>query len=313
MSNDLRPLLAPAALLLMLTACVSYPRLTSPPVAPPPSAEFLRGRDDVRLYTSIEGPGTRGVVWFVLGPETPAQLPYARLTAALHETGFATAVVHARGTGFSDGLRGDIADYTLVLSDYRLFLEHLAPRFSRIFLLGQSAGATLALEIAASPSAPLAGVVIVNPAWKLRYGKGMGPTFRDYVTYAANAVFRRSALTVDMNRSPSSVQFSPDREEAEAMQRDPLVVRYFSLRYLSAQRKVMKRCPKNAAAVRAPLLIVQGAHDALVDPASFDELLHAAKVADKRKLVAPDGGHGSSAVETLAPALVEWLTARADP
>lgn len=304
--------LAPATFLLMLTACVSYPRLTSPPVAPPPSAQFLRGRDDVRLYTSIEGPGTRGVVWFVLGPETPAQLPYPRLTATLHEAGFATAVAHARGSGFSDGLRGDIDDYALVLSDYRLFLEHLAPRFSRIFLVGQSAGAALALEVAAAPAAPLAGVVIVNPAWKLRYGKGMGPTFRDYVTYAANAVFRRSALTVDMNRSPSLVQFLPDREEAEALQRDPLVVRYFSLRYLSAQRKVMKRCPKNVAAVRAPLLIVQGAHDALVDPASFDELLHAAEVADKRKLVAPDGGHGSSAVETMVPPLVEWLTAHAD-
>lgn len=310
--NDRRPL-APAAFLLMLTACVSHPRLTTPPVAPPPSAEFLRGRGDVRLYTSIEGPGTRGVVWFVLGPETPAQLPYARLTAALHETGFATAVVHARGSGFSEGLRGDIDDYALVLSDYRSFLAHLAPRFSHVFLFGQSTGAALALELAASPSAPLAGVVLVNPAWKLRYGEGMGPTFRDYVTYSVNAVFRRSALTVDMNRSPSLVRFPPDREEAEAMQRDPLVVRYFSLRYLFAQRKVMKRCRKNAAAVRAPLLLVQGAHDALVDPASFDELLQAAEVEDARKLVAPDGGHGSSAVETMVPPLVEWLTAHASP
>jgi alpha-beta hydrolase superfamily lysophospholipase len=305
--------LAPAAFLLMLTACVSYPRMTSPPVAPPPGAEFLRGSGDVRLYTSIEGPGTRGVVWFVLGPETPGQLPYERLTAALHATGFATAVVHARGTGFSDGLRGDLDDYALFLSDHRLFLAHLTSRFSRIFLLGQSVGAALALEAAASPPAPLAGLVLVNPAWKLRYGKGMGPTFRDYVVYAANAIFRRSALTVDMNRSPSLVQFAPDREEAEAMQRDPLVVRYFSLRYLFAERKIMKRCPKNVAAVQAPLLLVQGAHDALVDPTSFDELLRAAQVSDKQKLVAPDGGHGSSAVETMVQPLVEWFVSHADP
>lgn len=307
MDHALGTRLGALAFLLTLTACVSFPRMTSPPVPPPPGAEFLRGRGDVRLYTSTQGPGTRGVVWFVLGPETPARPPYERLTAALHEAGFATSVAHARGTGFSDGLRGDIDDYELVLSDHRLFLDHLAGRFSRIFLFGHSAGAALALEVAASPSTPLAGVVLVNPAWKLTYGKGMGPTFRDYVAFAANAVFRRAALTVDMNRSPSAVQFAPDREEAEAMQRDPLVVRYFSLRYLSAQRKVMKRCPKNVAAVRAPLLLVQGAHDALVDPRSYDELLHAAEVADARKLVAPDGGHGSSAVETMVPPLVEWL------
>ena len=247
----------------------------------------------------------------MLGPEAPGQPPYKRLTAALHEAGFATAVVHARGTGFSDGLRGDIDNYTLVLSDHRLFLDHLATRFSRIFLLGQSAAAALALEIAASATTPLAGLVIVNPAWRLSYAKGMTPTPADYVAYAVNFVFRRSALTVDMNRSPASAAFAPDREEAEAMQRDPLVVRYFSLRYLWAQRRIMNRCPQNIAAVQAPLLIVQGAHDALVEPASFDALLAAARVADKRKLVAPNGGHGSSAVETMVLPLVEWFTTHA--
>jgi alpha-beta hydrolase superfamily lysophospholipase len=273
----------------------------------------MRGQGDLRLYTSLEGPGTRGVVWFVLGPETPGQLPYGRLTAALHEAGFATAVIHARGTGLSDGLRGDLDDYALVLSDYRLFLGHLTARFARVFLFGQSVGAALALEIAASAPTPLAGLVLVNPAWKLTYAKGMGPTFADYLRYAANYVFRRTALTVDMNRSPASVEFAPDREEAQAMQRDPVVVRYFSLRYLFAQRKIMSRCPQNVAAVQAPLLLVQGAHDALVDPTSFDALLRAARVADKRKLVAPDGGHGSSAVETMVLPLVEWFTSRAAP
>jgi alpha-beta hydrolase superfamily lysophospholipase len=210
-------------------------------------------------------------------------------------------------------LRGDLDDYTLFLSDFRLFLEHLAARFSRIIPFGQSAGAALALEIAASTEAPLAGLVLVNPAWKLTYAKGMGPTFGDFVVYAANYLVRRSTLTVDMNRSPSSVKFAPDREEAEAMQRDLLVVRYFSLRYLLAQREVMNRCPQNVAAVQAPLLLVQGAHDTLVDPASVDALLDAARVSDKRKLVAPDGGHGSSAVETMVQPLLEWFTSHAAP
>jgi alpha-beta hydrolase superfamily lysophospholipase len=296
-----------------MTVCASWPQATRPPVAPPPGAEFLDGRSGVRLYTSIEGSGKRGVVWFILGPETPGQPPYARLTAALHETGFATAVVHARGTGFSDGVRGDIDDYALFLSDYRLFHEHLAARFSRIYAFGQSVGAALALEVAASPPTPLAGLVLVNPAWRLTYAKGMGPTLRDYIVYAANYLLRPSALTVDMNCTPSSVAFASDREEAQTMQRDPLVVRYFSLRYLTAQRKVMNRCPQNMAAMQAPLLLLQGAHDALVDPASFDALLGEAQVSDKRKLVAPDGGHGASAVETMVQPLMAWFTAHAAP
>jgi len=119
-------------------------------------------------------------------------------------------------------------------------------------------------------------------------------------------VFRRSALTVDMNGNPSAVKNPADRDEALRMQRDPLVVRYFSMRYLLAQRKVMNACLKNAAAIDAPLLLVQGAEDALVDPSGNEAILAAARTADKVKLVAK-GAHGSSAVETVVDELVAWL------
>ena len=91
------------------------------------------------------------------------------------------------------------------------------------------------------------------------------------------------------------------------MQADPLVVRYFSLRFLLGQKRVMDRSRDHAAAIGCPLLLVAGAHDRLVEPAGNDELLAAAPVADKRKLVAEDGGHGSSAVETSVDALLAWL------
>jgi len=59
-------------------------------------------------------------------------------------------------------------------------------------------------------------------------------------------------------------------------------------------------------------LLLQGAHDGLVDPKSFDALLDKAGASDKqRRLLAPDGGHGSSAVETQVEAIVEWLLAHA--
>ena len=153
----------------------------------------------------------------------------------------------------------------------------------------------------------LAGLILVNPAYKMTYGEGMGPSLGDYVAFAFNAVFRRSVLTVDMNGNPSAVKNPADREEALRMQHDPLVVRYFSMRYLLAQREVMTACLKNAAAIDAPLLLVQGAEDALVDPRGNEEILAAAKMADKAKLVATKGAHGSTAVETVVDELVAWL------
>lgn len=302
------------ALGLLATGCASYPRMTRPPVAPPASATFIQAAGGEELYTQVEGErDSRGVVWYVLGPEISSAPLYPGFTKALHEAGFATALLHPRGTGYSTGTRGDIEEYSLFIGDYEGFLGRLDERFPGrpVFLLGHSAGAAFALHVAAKAKGTLGGIVLVNPAYKLIYSEGMGPSFTDYIVYAANFVFRPSALTVDMNSNPSAAKNELDRAEGLAMQRDPLVVRYFSMRYLSAQRVVMDGCATNIAATDRPLLIVQGSEDALVDPKGNDELLSLARSADKQKIVARGAGHGSSAVETMIPQIVDWLSRRA--
>jgi acylglycerol lipase len=297
-----------------MLGCASFARLTKPPIEPPrEGTSWIQGARGVRLNFSAKAPAGEpwGVLYFVLGPEIGSAEPYPEFTAALHASGVATAVLHPRGAGFSDGVRGDIDDYSLFLDDLRLGLERARGTFpgKAVFLFGHSAGAALALEVAAKAEIPLAGVILVNPAYKMNYGEGMGPSLADYVAYAFNAVFRRSALTVDMNSNPAAVRNAADREEAIGMQRDPLVVRHFSMRYLLAQREVMNACPRNAAAIDAPLLLVQGAEDALVDPRGNDEILASARTADKVRLVAARGAHGSSAVETIVEELLQWLRA----
>lgn len=298
---------------LLSAGCASYPRLSAPPIAPPATAEIVTAEGGEKLYTLVEASeGARGVVWYVLGPESGSAPLYPRFTKALHEAGLATAVLHPRGTGYSTGLRGDIEEYKLFLGDYEAFLGRLRERFAGkpVFLLGHSAGAAFALHVAATAKSAPAGVVLVNPAYKMSSAEGMGPSFGDYLVYAANYVFRSSAITVDMNSRPSAVKDDLDRAEALAMQADPLVVRYFSMRYLFAQKEVMDRCAVNIAGAASPILIVQGGRDALVDPRGNDELLAAAGSADKQKLLAPQGGHGQSAVETMIEPLVGWLSKR---
>ena len=289
----------------------SFQRKVSPPFEPPVTdASWITGTGGVRLYTSVRSPRTEpaGVIYFVLGPEISSAELYPRFASAARAAGFVTAVLHPRGSGYSDGLRGDIDDYKLILDDLVQGLHQLRQRFAAkpIFLFGHSAGAPLALELAVR-SPPVAGLVLVNPAYKLSYGEGMGPSFADYLVYGWNYVFRRSAITVDLNRNPSRIRDPADRAEAEAMQRDPLGVRHFSLRYLLAQKHVMDRCATNAKATDAPILLIQGARDGLVDPSGNDEILAAARTTDKVKLIASVGAHGSSAVETMVEEILAWL------
>lgn len=284
-------------------------RVSSPPLPVPMDAEPLSGQDRVRLYSAVHGPGTRGVVLYVLGPELTSSPPYPQLTAALHAAGFATAIVHGRGTGYSDGLRGDTASYSGFLSDFDTYLERLTDRYpGRVFLFGHSLGGALALELSGSiRGGQLAGVVLVNPAFRYRPSAGMGPSMWDYLRFAFNMVVRPAALTMDANSTPSAIEFAADRQEAEAMQRDQLPVRYFSMRYKLAELALLKRCLDNAGKTIAPVLLVQGEHDTLIDPLGNDELLSALASREKKKLLAPGGGHGSSAVESLVGPIVRWL------
>ncbi len=280
-------------------------QLTSLPFQPPAAdANWITGVGGVRLYVSVRVPAIEpvGVIDFVLGPEIGSAELYPRFAHAARVAGFVTAASHPRGTGQSEGVRGDIDDYALFLADLEQGLAWLRQRFTAkpIFLFGHSAGAALALALEVVARTPhVAGLVLVNPAYKLSSSEGMRPSVTDYVRYGVNCVFRRSTLTVDMNRAPSQVREAADRAEAEAMQRDPLVVRHFSLRYLLAQRRVMDRSVTNAKATDAPLLLIQGARDWVVDPTGNDALLAAARTTDKVKVIAADGAHGSTAVETM--------------
>lgn len=270
---------------------------------------------DVHLHARIVPPvgPCAGVVDFVVGPEVGASEPYPRFAEALRGAGFGTVTVHPRGAGLSDGRRGDVDDFGLILGDLASGLARATEAFpkSPVFLFGHSAGGALALHLAATTRARLAGVVLVNPAFRLVYGAGMGPSLADRVRFAFDAVFRRSVPTVDLNANPAAIGDPDDRAEALAMRDDPTVVHRFSLRHLLGQRRVMMACARNAARVTAPLLLVEGARDALVDRRGNDEILAAAGSADATRLVAEDGAHGATSVETVVEPLLAWLVRHA--
>lgn len=269
--------------------------------------------EGLRLYKWWHGPERpRALVWYVLGLEGGTMPPYPRLSNALADAGFASALVHPRGTGRSPGRRGDIDDLGHLLSDHRRFHDEIQRRAPGvpIFVFGHSAGAAFAAEIAATATTGIAGVILVNPAYRLRATKGMTPSWREYAAFAVNLLLRPTSPVVDMNGRPLEIAFAPDREEGLALQRDPLVVRYFSMRLLLGQRRLMNRLPENVGALQVPVLIVQGAHDALVDPRGNDILLGRTRATGSTKLIVAEGGHGSSAVEMAVEPIVRWIETR---
>jgi len=280
---------------------------------PGPSGECPATGDAHRLQVEArfpEGP-PRSVVLMVsgiTGVDPGAERPVLDL---LSDAGHAVVLMQPGRTVWSAGRRGDIRDLQGLLGDYADFAAETACCFPGIPLVifGHSMGGAFALAtaVAIQDRARLAGVVLVNPAFRYRAMKGATPRFRDYLKFAAYALFAPGVPVVDMAGDPAQLQEPEDRAEAIERRANPRLVHVFSLRTLIGARKVMAACPVHAAKLDLPLFLVEGGKDRLIDPAGTQAIFQAWKGPEKMLYRSEAAGHGRSAILAALPLLVRWI------
>jgi alpha-beta hydrolase superfamily lysophospholipase len=312
-------LLATSAVLVFV-ALIAIPRPTPEELAsdsrvPTPSSGPGHGwhnaSDGTRLYERVHrtaGP-RRGIVLYVAGITGLGGDEQPEFVAALVGRGFEVRFLHPRGTGYSDGPRGDIADLDRYLDDYLEYARGVVPEGTPVVVVGHSMGGVFALRVAASlPQAT--GLVLINPTHRYAANPGSSPTLLQYVAYAACMVFVPGDRVVDMGGRPEAVTDPEDRAEAIRRREDPLVVRWFSMRAMLAAKQVMDGAPSDAARCRCPLLLVDGDADRIVDRAGHATLLNAYAGANKTRLTVPGSGHGYATVLRALPTIAAWVEAR---
>jgi alpha-beta hydrolase superfamily lysophospholipase len=285
--------------------------LTVPTPSSGPEHGWRYASDGTRLYERIcpAAAPRRGVVLYVAGITGLGGDQQPAFVAALVGRGFDVRFLHPRGTGYSDGPRGDIADLDRYLEDYREYARAVAPAGTPVVVVGQSMGGVFAMRLAASLP-QTAGLVLINPAYRYAANPGSSPTFLQYVAYAACMVAVPGARVVDMGGRPEAIADPEDRAEAIRRRGDPLVVRWFSMRAMLAAKQAMDGAPADAARCRCPLLLVDGDADRMADRAGHATLLNAYAGTNKTRLTVPGGGHGYATVLRAMPTIAEWVDAR---
>lgn len=213
-------------------------------------------------------------------------------------------VVFPRGTGRSEGRRGDV-DVGRFVAD---FVEGVGEPSRPWFFFGHSMAGAVAL--AAARRAPPTGLVLVSPPLRRKAAPGMSPTFREYLRYAAYMVFRPRTAVVNMAGDPARIADPRERAEAAARLADPLLVTHFSLRTMLGVQRLIAAMPQHARALRSPLLLVHGTADGVADVAGSEALL-AAWAGPDRQLHRVEGGpHGKDTILGAASVIDAWLRER---
>lgn len=220
-------------------------------------------------------------------------------------------VIHPRGTGYSEGKRGDIEDFSNFLDDYAEIINNdLSSGVSsgKMILFGHSMSTAVVLHIAEKTNR-IGGAILVNPPFKMKRAKGMSPSLRDYLNYAFHYVFAPHKPIVNMAGTPSLIEDEAERLEAEVRGLDPLLVKYFSLYYMSKTQKMMADMVKKAQKADYPLLLIYGNKDSIVEKSGCDELFAAWKNPRKQYLIVENGPHGKLTVLKGAAKIQEWIPA----
>ena len=86
-------------------------------------------------------------------------------------------MIHPRGTGYSEGKRGDNPDLSDFIGDYIEIIKgdkYYQDSNHKIILFGHSMSCAIALKVAGELQ-KTDGIILVNPPYKLKSAKGMTP------------------------------------------------------------------------------------------------------------------------------------------
>jgi acylglycerol lipase len=220
-------------------------------------------------------------------------------------------VIHPRGTGYSEGKRGDFPNIKDFIADYAEIIKtdsYYPDSTRKLVLYGHSMSCAIAIKVA-DELERTDGLIFVNPPCKLKSAKGMSPRFGEYIKYICYYIFAPHVPVVNMAGDPSAIEDEADRNESEIRNCDPLLVKYFSMRCMTESKKTMDAMVQSARKADYPLLLLYGDNDQIVDKAGCGELFTEWNNENKKYEIIKGGSHGKSTVHMGGDVIRRWLMA----
>jgi acylglycerol lipase len=241
---------------------------------------------------------------------------YQALAGQLAPEGTVVVAPDLRGHGRSEGTRGDIDRFDRYLEDVAAALDwaHACWPDQPLMLLGESMGASIAIQYAASAqdcssSVPLAGLILLSPVLRPIIHPTAGEVAR-YIRLLLTAPSRPAMPVTGREELGCRDQAFNDRLRA-----DPLFVRLVSVRFLNSLSRWLKQARSQAAKINLPLLVLQGERDYVAHPAGTANFLRRVATRDTRVVMFPDAYHCllyDPATPLVVQALTSWLIAHAE-
>ncbi|MHA1143612.1 MAG: alpha/beta fold hydrolase [Candidatus Helarchaeota archaeon] len=196
-----------------------------------------------------------------------------------------------RGHGLSEGRRGDLKDFKLILDDTHEIIELVKSKHANkpIILLGESMGGCAAVNYQVQYPNDAECIILFSPAIKMNVkfsAKDMLLGMMSLLVYpfspGARIISARGREHVGI-RNENHIQYDAT---------DPLHLDKFSPRYVLRLNKYIKKAFKEAVhELSCPILIFQGTEDNAVSPEGVQEFFDKCPSEDKTLYLIEHGYH----------------------
>jgi acylglycerol lipase len=233
---------------------------------------------------------------------------YGNLVDALVRRGYALYAVDHRGHGHSDGPRGYLHRFDLVVDDFIAFRSDAFARHTGAprFVLGHSFGGLVALAAVLKHGDTIDGLILSGPA----SASGARTSFFTVARYRVLGAITPTKPVLELDTS----LVSRDPAVVDAYRRDPLVNHTpVPARTVAEMRSHARRMPADARALTMPVLLLHGGDDGLV-PADATRLLAESVASNDQTVRIYEGlAHeifNEPECEAVLADVVAWLDAR---
>jgi alpha-beta hydrolase superfamily lysophospholipase len=231
---------------------------------------------------------------------------YAHVVRRLNWAGFRVVAWDLRGHGRSDGRRGDVAHYGLLVDDLLEMWEIARAGPAPVFLYGHSLGGQITLNFAVRHRPAAAGLVITSPWLRLAFVPS-----RRKLLLAWLAAYLWPSFTQDTAMTPA--RLSRDLAFLEAMPDLHLIHHRMSARMYRALAAGGLRAGRDAAQLPYPILLIHGKSDPVTSAAATKEFFEALRSEDKSLVIVPKAlheTHNDICREAVLKQIAAWLQAR---
>lgn len=282
-----------------------------PEIADNESGTFITVKDGLKIFVYEYIPVTdySSTVFIISGITGINHHAEKKVIELLANCENRVVVIHPRGTGYSEGKRGDISNFSDFIGDYIEIIKRdtdYQSKQHKTVLFGHSMSTAIVLAVA-DKLKNVGGAILVNPTFKLKKAKGMSPGFTDYIKYAYYMFFDKHKPVVNMAGNPAMIENPEDRKESEQRLNDSILVKYFSMYMMLESKKLMDSMVEFSRKANYPLLLIYGAKDNIVNKQGCDLIFETWKCEKKKYLIIANGTHGRSTVITGKKTINEWF------